>query len=147
MRKAAALKFGSVPDFMDFEQIDVGSYFYFPKTFLIECGEDDDWSWSIWEYGEETAEDYGFSSAEDAVEDLRLYIEGQKEYLAAAKSKSDYAYTPDDEPSHWKLDISDKEHAAAAKAALGKGYRGNKVEIPEKDRKSVIDKVNIACRK
>lgn len=66
---------------------------------------------------------------------------------AAEKSKSDYAYTPTDNPSDWKLDISDKDHAAAAKAALGKGYRGNKVEIPSDDRQAVIDKVNAACRR
>lgn len=67
--------------------------------------------------------------------------------MAESRSKLDYAYTPDDDPSHWKLDISDKDHAAAAKAALGKGFRGNKVEIPEKDRASVIRKVNEACRR
>lgn len=65
----------------------------------------------------------------------------------ASKSKSDYAYTPDDDPSHWKLDISDKDHAAAAKAALGKGFRGNKVKIPEDARAGVIRKVNEACKR
>lgn len=66
---------------------------------------------------------------------------------ARSKSKSDYAYTPDDDPSHWKLDISDKDHAAAAKAALGKGFRGNKVKIPKNARAGVIRKVNEACRR
>jgi hypothetical protein len=64
-----------------------------------------------------------------------------------AKSKGDFAYTPTDNESDWKLDISDKDHAAMAKAALGKGYRGNKVKIPEADRQAVIDKVNAACEK
>lgn len=65
----------------------------------------------------------------------------------ASKNKSDYAYTPDDIPSHWKLDISDKQHTALAKAALGKGYRGQKVIIPAKYRAAVIRKLNKACEK
>lgn len=63
------------------------------------------------------------------------------------KPRSDFAYTPTDDPSTWKLDISDKDHAAAAKAALGAGFRGERVEIPDKDRKAVIERVNAACRK
>lgn len=62
-------------------------------------------------------------------------------------SKSDSAYTSTDNPDDWKLDISDKDHAAAAKAALGKGFRRKKVSIPESDRSEVIDKVNAACEK
>lgn len=65
----------------------------------------------------------------------------------ASKNKADYAYTPDDIPSHWKLDISDPQHIAAAKAALGKGFRGKKVQIPRKARKVVIAKLNRACKR
>lgn len=62
--------------------------------------------------------------------------------------KNDFAYTPDDIPSHWKLNISDREHCIAAKAALGPGgFRGKKVEIPENARDGVIRKLNAACKK
>jgi len=51
--------------------------------------------------------------------------------------KSDYAYAPDDVPSHWKLRLTlspggkpDPHIVGAAVAALGEGFRGNKVEIP-----------------
>lgn len=63
-------------------------------------------------------------------------------------TKADFAYTPDDVPSHWKLNISDREHCIAAKAALGPGgFRGQKVEIPEDARPEVIRKLNAACKK
>lgn len=62
-------------------------------------------------------------------------------------NKKNFAYTPDDIPSHWKLDISDREHVIAAKAALGKGFRGQKVRIPEKDLPAVISRVNAAAKK
>lgn len=59
-----------------------------------------------------------------------------------------YAYTPDKEKSStWKLRIDDAKHVAAAVAALGKGFRGQKVEIPSSERKSVINKVKAAYRK
>lgn len=63
-------------------------------------------------------------------------------------SKSDFAYTPDDVPSHWKLDISDREHCIAAKAALGPhGYRGRRVQIPEDALPGVVRKLNAACKR
>lgn len=62
-------------------------------------------------------------------------------------SKEDYAYTPSDEPSSWKLVIGDKAHVAGAVAALGKGYRGNKVSIPEADLPGVKAKVRAAYKK
>lgn len=66
----------------------------------------------------------------------------------AGRNKEDFAYTPDDIPSHWKLDISDPAHIAAAKAALGKGYRGQKVQLPSAAaRKAAIRKLNKACKK
>lgn len=68
---------------------------------------------------------------------------------AAVGSKAkDYAYVPDKEtPSSWKLNISDAVHTRAAVAALGKGFRGNKVSIPEADRSAVKSKVRAAYKK
>lgn len=57
-----------------------------------------------------------------------------------------YAYKPKDgEP---KLRIDDATHVGAAIAALGpKGFRGNKVQIPEADLPGVIARVRAAWRK
>lgn len=61
---------------------------------------------------------------------------------------NDYAYTPDKEKSStWKLRIDDANHTRAAVAALGKGFRGQKVEIPSKDREAVVKKVKAAYKK
>lgn len=61
---------------------------------------------------------------------------------------SDYAYTPDkEEVSTWKLRIDDSTHTSAAVAALGKGFRGNKVQIPEDDLPAVKRKVKAAYKK
>lgn len=61
---------------------------------------------------------------------------------------SDYAYTPDkEEVSTWKLRIDDATHVSAATAALGKGFRGNKVKIPEEDLPAVKRKVKAAYKK
>lgn len=66
----------------------------------------------------------------------------------ADKKKEDYAYTPSDAVSTWKLDISDRAHVIAAKAALSKGgFRGQRVQIPKDDLPAVIRKVNKACKK
>lgn len=60
----------------------------------------------------------------------------------------DYAYVPDPEkPSTWKLRIDDARHVAAAVAALGKGFMGNKVQIPRKNLASVKAKVAEAYKK
>lgn len=61
--------------------------------------------------------------------------------------KSDYAYTPSDNVSEWKLRIDDATHVSAAVAALGKGFRGNKVQIPEEDLPAVKRKVKAAYKK
>lgn len=61
--------------------------------------------------------------------------------------KANYAYTPTDNVSDWKLDISDARHTSAAVAALGKGFRGKKVSIPAKDLPAVKRKVAAAYRK
>lgn len=61
---------------------------------------------------------------------------------------SDYAHVPDPtKPSTWQLRIDDAHHVGGAAAALGKGYRGNKVEIPAKDRAAVVAKVRAAWKK
>lgn len=61
---------------------------------------------------------------------------------------SGWAYTPDkEETSTWKLNISDATHVSAAVAALGKGFRGNKVQIPEEDLPAVKRKVKAAYKK
>lgn len=55
---------------------------------------------------------------------------------------SDFAYVPDPEkPSTWKLPIFNMHHVGGALAAMTSDYRGNPVEIPEKDRKAVMDKI------
>lgn len=63
-----------------------------------------------------------------------------------------YAYVPDPEkPSTWKLRLwrtsdggPDSGVVGAAIAALGKGFRGNKVEIPSSDLPAVKAKVRAA---
>lgn len=64
----------------------------------------------------------------------------------------DYAYVPDTQkPSSWKLRLTntpggspDPRIVGAAVAALGEGFRGNKVEIPSEDRSAVISRVRRA---
>lgn len=68
---------------------------------------------------------------------------------------SDYAFVPDPElPSTWKLRLTsspggdpDPGIVGAAVAALFKGFRGNKVEIPSDKREEVIGKVKSAWLK
>lgn len=61
---------------------------------------------------------------------------------------SGWAYTPDKtKTSTWKLNISDAVHTSAAVAALGKGFRGNKVSIPSDDLAGVKAKVRAAYKK
>jgi len=67
--------------------------------------------------------------------------------------KSDYAYTPSDNVSEWKLRLTATPGAApdarivgAAVAALGEGFRGNKVEIPAEALKGVKAKVRAAWK-
>lgn len=67
----------------------------------------------------------------------------------------DFFYVPDAEkPSTWKLrktgtpgSAPDATHVGAAAAALGPGYRGQKVSIPAKDRAAVKTKVRAAWKK
>lgn len=71
-----------------------------------------------------------------------------------AYPRSDFAYTPSDAPGSWKLRLTsapggppDPRIVGAAVAALGAGFRGNKVEIPEEDRAAVISRVRAAWKK
>ncbi|UUW39735.1 putative portal protein [Vibrio phage VPMCC14] len=91
-------------------------------------------------------------SSEDNIED----VEALKELVEKAMKKegseelpaSAYAYTPDTEKvSTWKLRIDDAEHVRAAVAALGEGFRGNKVSIPSEDLPAVKRKVRAAYKK
>lgn len=67
----------------------------------------------------------------------------------------DYAYVPDPQaPSTWKLRLTatpggppDSGIVGAAIAALGKGFRGNKVQIPAADLPAVKAKVRAAWKK
>lgn len=68
---------------------------------------------------------------------------------------SDYAYTPDKEkPSTWKLRLTstpggdpDPRIVGAAIAALGPGFRGQKVQIPAEDLAAVKARVKAAWKK
>lgn len=61
---------------------------------------------------------------------------------------SAYAYVPDPkEPSTWKLRIDDAQHFGGALAAVGKGFRGQKVEIPANDKAGVMAKLRTAWHK
>lgn len=68
---------------------------------------------------------------------------------------SDFAYVPDREkPSTWKLRLTsepggspDPQIVGAAAAALGPGFRGNRVQIPREDRPAVIRRVRAAWLK
>lgn len=67
---------------------------------------------------------------------------------AAGDSPEDYAYVPDREhPTTWKLNISDATHVGGAVAALGPGYRGEKVSIPSDALAGVKRKVLAAWKK
>lgn len=64
-----------------------------------------------------------------------------------------YAYTPEDDPATWKLplwDDSSGPSAAAvgrAVAAIGKGFRGQRVQIPAADLAAVKAKIRAAWKK
>ena len=67
--------------------------------------------------------------------------------------RGDFFYTPSADPSTWKLLKSgtpgaepDAAHVGAAVAALGAGYRGQKVDIPAADRPGVLRKVRAAWK-
>lgn len=77
-----------------------------------------------------------------------------KTYSGVTYPKSDFAYTPDDKPSHWRLRLTktpggspDAGIVGAAVAALGKGFRGKKVQIPQAALAAVKAKVKAAWLK
>lgn len=82
--------------------------------------------------------------------DAATKAEGGKNFPA-----SDYAYVPDaTKPSTWKLRLTatpggdpDPGIVGAAAAALGPGFRGQKVEIPDADLAGVKAKVRAAWKK
>lgn len=94
-------------------------------------------------------------SASEAVSDNYVDESGEtKTEDGKSFSKSDYAYTPDDTPSHWKLRLTktpggdpDSGIVGAAAAALGAGFRGQKVQIPNGDIAAVKAKVRAAWAK
>ena len=106
-------------------------------------------------------------AARDAIDELLSMVEaeiGEDPNLSEAVTKSedgkafpasDYAYVPDpDKPSTWKLRLTatpgggpDSGIVGAACAALGKGFRGNKVDIPAGDLAAVKAKVRAAWKK
>jgi len=61
---------------------------------------------------------------------------------------SAYAYVPDPQkPSTWKLRIDDAAHVGGAIAAIGKGFRGQRVSIPAADMPAVKRKIRSAWLK
>lgn len=105
-------------------------------------------------------------SVKDAGESMRLaepvVVALSEVSLAATKTEDGvsfpaaaYAYVPDPEtPSTWKLRLwatpsggPDARIVGAAVAALGKGFRGQKVEIPVADLPAVKAKVRAAWKK
>lgn len=96
---------------------------------------------------EERQNDDTYSMVEKASKRPEIQVELLK---ASTKglSASDFAYVPDkDKSSTWKLNISSSRHVAAAVAALGKGFRGQKVQIPSADLPAVKSKVKSAYKK
>lgn len=88
-------------------------------------------------------------SVEDQVTAIALQFgkAATKTVGGRAYPASDFAFVPDPEkPSTWKLPIFDGSHVSAAVAALGKGFRGKKVSIPEADRGKVLTAVRAAYR-
>lgn len=87
------------------------------------------------------------ADADDDINKAKTKTEGGVAYPA-----SDFAYVPDPEkPSTWKLRLTstpggnpDPRIVGAAAAALGPGYRGNRVELPESDRAKVVARVRRA---
>lgn len=85
----------------------------------------------------------------DEVDKAKTKTEGGQSFPA-----SDYAYVPDPEkPSTWKLRLTstpggspDSGIVGAAAAALGPGFRGNRVQIPSADRAAVVARVRRAWR-
>jgi len=91
-------------------------------------------------------EDMEFNEAE-----LEQYLSKRAQ---VGTNPADYAYVPDpDHPSTWKLPLVDETGKMTARqigmaiAALGKGFRGKKVQIPAKDLPGVKRKILAAWKK
>lgn len=68
--------------------------------------------------------------------------------VSASKNPADYAYVPDaKKPTTWKLPIYDAGHVGGAIAAIGKGYRGKKAQIPASAMAGVKSKIRRAWKK
>jgi len=98
---------------------------------------------------------FGIITKEDAeIDEVTKAIEG-KTVDGKIFPKSDFAYTPSDNVSEWKLRLTstpggdpDPRIVGAAVAALGPGgYRGQTVEIPDAARAAVKAKVRSAWKK
>ena len=92
----------------------------------------------------------GVCTEEEVCKDCESSTEeyASKTEAGVAHPSSHYAYVPEaDKPSTWKLLIHDKAHVAAASAALGPGFRGQKVSLPSEDRAKVVAKVRSAWKK
>ena len=82
----------------------------------------------------------------EVVEKAETKTEDGEEYPASA-----FAYVPDpSKPSTWKLRLWDsleeketRRQIGAAIAALGKGFRGNKVKIPAEDLSREIGRAHV----
>lgn len=93
------------------------------------------------------------SFTKEELEEFTKAIQG-KTYDGVTFPSSDFAYVPDPEKSNtWKLRLTktpggkpDAGIVGAAVAALGKGFRGNRVIIPTSDLASVKAKVRAAWK-
>lgn len=96
-----------------------------------------------------------FNSGNDEEEETVVEKAETKTEDGKSFKSSDYAYVPDPQkPSTWKLRLTntpggepDSGIVGAAIAALGKGFRGNKVQIPTADLAGVKSKVRAAWKK
>lgn len=92
-------------------------------------------------------------TSSDGDDDLHKAIDG-KTQGGAVFPASDFAYVPDRKtPSTWKLRLTktpggkpDAGIVGAAAAALGKGFRGNRAQIPDADRPAVVARVRAAWK-
>src|SRR5258707_751241 len=85
---------------------------------------------------------------------VKYYSDATKTEDGVAFPKAAYAYTPSDEPSTWKIrlwETPDKKETprqvGMAIAAMGKGFRGNKAQIPEADRAGAMGRIRGAYKK
>ena len=92
-------------------------------------------------------------TSSDDDDDLHKAVDG-KTQGGARFPASDFAYVPDrTQPSTWRLRLTktpggkpDAGIVGAAVAALGKGFRGNRVQIPDADRPAVVARVRAAWK-